>query len=101
LTLTWQATRPFERDLKLFVHLLDTSDRIVAQVDPPAGAGAGPEGGGLFHQPMGSRPLIVNDIVIALPLNAPPGPYRLAFGLYDGDTLERLPVAGRRMAGWW
>jgi hypothetical protein len=95
LTLTWQATRPFERDLKLFVHLLDASDRIVAQVDPPAGAGAGPQGADYFTSQWNPGQLIANDIVIALPLDAPPGPYRLAFGLYDGDTLERLPVAGR------
>ena len=95
LTLTWQATRPFERDLKLFVHLLDASDRIVAQVDPPAGAGAGPEGADYFTSQWDPGQLIANDIVITVPLDAPPGPYRLAFGLYDGDTLERLPVAGR------
>ncbi len=95
LTLTWQATRPFERDLKLFVHLLDTSDRIVAQIDPPAGAGAGPEGADYFTSQWDPGQLIAADVVIALPLDAPPGPYRLAFGLYDGDTLERLPVAGR------
>jgi hypothetical protein len=98
LTLTWQATRPFERDLKLFVHLLDASDasgRIVAQVDLPAGAGAGPEGADYFTSQWDPGQLIADDVVITLPLDAPPGPYRLAFGLYDGDTLERLPVAGR------
>jgi hypothetical protein len=95
LTLTWQATRPFERDLKLFVHLLDTSDRIVAQVDPLAGAGAGPGETDDFTSQWDPGQLIVNDVVIAVPLDAPPGPYRLAFGLYDGTTLERLPVVGR------
>jgi hypothetical protein len=95
LTLTWQATRPFERDLKLFVHLLDASDRIVAQVDRPAGTGAGLEGADYFTSQWDPGQLIADDAVITLPLDAPPGPYRLAFGLYDGDTLERLPVAGR------
>jgi hypothetical protein len=95
LTLTWQATRPFDRDLKLFVHLLDTSDRIVAQVDPLAGAGVGPEGTDDFTSQWDPGQLIADDVVIAVPLDAPPGPYRLAFGLYDGDTLERLPVVGR------
>ncbi len=95
LTLTWQATRPFERDLKLFVHLRDASGRIVAQVDPPAGAGAGPEGTDYLTSQWDPGRLIADDVVIALPLDAPSGPYRLAFGLYDGDTLQRLPVAGR------
>ncbi len=43
LLLTWQATRPFDRDLKLFVHLLDRSEQIMAQADPLAGAGADPD----------------------------------------------------------
>jgi hypothetical protein len=95
LTLTWQATRPFERDLKLFVHLLDASGRIVTQVDRPAGTGAGPEGVDYLTSQWDPGQLIADDAVITLPLDAPPGPYRLAFGLYDGETLERLPVAGR------
>jgi hypothetical protein len=95
LTLTWQATRPFERDLKLFVHLLDASDRIVAQVDPLAGSGAGPEGTDYFTSQWDPGQLILNDVAITVPLDAPPGPYRLALGLYDGDTLVRLPVVGR------
>jgi hypothetical protein len=95
LTLTWQATRPFDHDFKLFVHLLDTSDQIVAQVDPLAGAGAGPEGADYFTSQWDPGQLIANDVDIAIPLDAPSGPYRLAFGLYDGDTLKRLPVVGR------
>jgi hypothetical protein len=95
LALTWQATRPFYRDLKLFVHLLDPSGQVVAQVDPLAGAGAGPEGADYLTSHWDPGELIVNDVAIAIPLDAPPGPYRLAFGLYDGDTLERLPVVGR------
>jgi hypothetical protein len=95
LALTWQATRPFYRDLKLFVHLLDSSGQVVAQADPLAGAGAGPEGADYLTSGWDPGELILNDVAITISSNAPPGPYRLAFGLYDGDTLERLPVVGR------
>jgi hypothetical protein len=94
LTLTWQATRPFDRDLKLFVHLLDPSGQVIAQADPLAGLGAGPEGEDYFSGQWDPGALILNDVAIAIPPDAPPGPYQLAFGLYDGATLERLPVVG-------
>jgi hypothetical protein len=94
LTLIWQATRPFDRDLKIFVHLLDPSGQVIAQADPLAGLGAGPEGEDYFTSQWDPGALIFNDVAIAIPPNAPPGPYQLAFGLYDGKTLERLPVEG-------
>ncbi len=95
ITLTWQATHPFHRDLKLFLHLLDTSGQVIAQADPLAGAGASGEGADYFTSRWDPGELILDDVVIAIPPDAPPGPYRLALGLYDGDTLERLPVVGR------
>jgi hypothetical protein len=95
VTLTWQATRPFYRDLKLFLHLLDASGQVVAQADPLAGAGASAEGVDYFTSRWDPGELILDDVAIAIPPNAPPGPYRLALGLYDGDTLDRLPVVGR------
>lgn len=98
LRLTWQATGPFYRDLKLFLHLLDGSGQMVAQVDPLAGAGAGPQEADYFTSYWDPGELIVDEVVITIPPDAPPGPYRLAFGLYDGDTLERLPVVGQEDA---
>ena len=98
VTLTWQATRPFYRDLKLFAHLLDGSGQVIAQTDPLAGLGAGPDGEDYFTSQWDPGELILNDVAIMIPADAPPGPYRLAFGLYDGETLERLPVAGQEDA---
>jgi hypothetical protein len=95
LTLTWQAIRTFEQDFKLFVHLLDPSGQVIAQADPLAGLGAGPEGEDYFTSQWDPGTLIPNDVVVIIPSDAPVGPYRLAFGLYDSDTLERLPVVGR------
>jgi len=95
LTLTWQATRPFDRDLKLFVHLLDAGGQLVAQVDPFAGAGAGSQGMDYLTSQWAPGQLILDEIAMAIPPDTPPGRYRLAFGLYDASTLQRLPVAGR------
>jgi hypothetical protein len=96
LLLTWQAMRPFDRDLKLFVHLLDRSEQIVAQADPLAGAGADPDSPKADYPTSRWEPgrLITTDVPITLPPDAPGGPYHVAFGLYDGETLERLPVDG-------
>jgi hypothetical protein len=94
VSLTWQATRPFNRDLKLFLHLLDVSGQLISQVDPLAGTGSGPGGADYFSSQWDPGRLILEDVAIQIPPDAPSGPYRLAFGLYDGDTLERLPVAG-------
>ncbi len=98
LTLTWQATRPFYQDLKLFVHLLDASGQVIAQADPLAGLGAGPETKDYFTSQWDPGELILDDVAITIPPDAPPGPYQLAFGLYDGETLERLPVVGQEDA---
>jgi hypothetical protein len=95
VSLTWQATRPFDRDMKLFLHLLDASGQLVSQADPLAGTAAGPGGADYFSSQWAPGRLILEDVAIRVPPDAPAGPYRLAFGLYDGDTLERLPVAGR------
>jgi hypothetical protein len=94
-TLTWQATRPFYRDLKLFLHLLDASGQVIAQADPLAGAGASGQGEDYFTSRWQPGKLILDDVAISIPPGAPPGSYRLALGLYDGDTLGRLPVVGR------
>jgi len=94
VVLTWQITRPFERDLKLFVHVLDASDQVIAQADPLAGAGAGPEGSDYLTGQWDPGRLIVTEVTVAIPQDAPGPPHRLAIGLYDGETLERLPVVG-------
>jgi len=98
LALTWQATRPFDRDLKLFLHLLDASGQLVAQVDPLAGSGAGSQGTDYLTSQWAPGELILDEVAVAIPPDTPPGPYRLALGLYDADTLQRLPVVGREDA---
>lgn len=86
IVLQWQCVSPMTRDYTVFVHLLDSSGRVRAQVDRyPVG---------------GTRPTsqwkqgeIIEDVYeIALPADLPSGQYVVEAGLYLAATMERLPV---------
>jgi hypothetical protein len=89
LTLTWQAVEPVAADYTVFVHALAAGDTKVAQRDSRPCDGECPTN---TWQP---GEIIVDRHQLALPLNAPPGPYGLAVGLYLLDTGERAAVMGR------
>lgn len=86
VTLTWRALAPVDKDYTVFVHMVDSGGRLVAQHDGPPAEGARPTSGWLPGEE------IMDRHVIWLPEGLPPGPYRLLVGLYQGDT--RLPVDG-------
>jgi hypothetical protein len=88
LTLTWQALATVPEDYTVFVHLLANGTKI-AQSDAWPCGGECPTSGW--------RPgvIVVDRHPIALPPGAPPGPYRLAVGLYLQASGERVPVVGR------
>ncbi|MCL4489737.1 MAG: glycosyltransferase family 39 protein [Chloroflexi bacterium] len=88
LTLFWKGVQPVSRDYTVFVHLLDSSGRIVAQND---------------HQPQnGEYPTSlwdageqVQDVAtLTVPTESPAGKYQIEVGLYDPNTLQRLSVVG-------
>lgn len=91
LTLFWKALKPMG-DYKIFVHLRDHNNQTVAQAD---------------HIP--SEKLValptsiwrVGEVVpdvsyLTAPPDVPPGDYNLLVGMYDPETLERLPVENDR-----
>jgi len=90
VVLRWQVQAPGGAPATVFVHVYDASGNLVAQHDglpamnfvPPA-----------FWQ----EGDIIHDIHI-IPLDAPlpPGTYRLAAGLYDPATSERLPATANQ-----
>jgi 4-amino-4-deoxy-L-arabinose transferase-like glycosyltransferase len=88
LHLRWSATAPITTDYTLFIHVLKGAGERVAQGDvPPAGS----------NSPTGSWQVGQEHAythTIPLPPDLPPGDYRIALGLYDPRTLERLPVRG-------
>jgi hypothetical protein len=85
LWLHWRALAAPVVDVKYFVHLLDANGQVVAQDDGLHVKYTRPSSGWQADQ-------MISDL-IELPLwKLPPGEYRIAVGLTNPDTGERLPV---------
>src|SRR5262249_28285507 len=78
----WEVPTQPPSDYMLFAHLLGPDGRRVAQVDLPLASRAWRAG---RYQ--------ASELPLSIPLDAPPGVYRLAIGLYDPASGERLPLA--------
>jgi hypothetical protein len=87
LTLWWVAQRQPRLNYTVFVHLFDpaTPEVIVAQHDAMPRGGTHPTSAWLAGE-------VVSDTVRLALDGVPPGDYRLALGLYDAVTTERLGV---------
>jgi len=82
LTLHWQALNAPQKDYKVFVHVLDANDQVVAQQD---------------NAPRQNYyPTRIWDAGERVPdahtLNVPPGKYTILVGMYDPVSGERLPA---------
>jgi len=90
--LYWRCRALVDKDYTVFNHLLDAAGAWVAQQDGPPASG--------FYPTSWWRPgeVIVDRHVITLQPDTPPGAYRLAVGLYEFATMQRLPVAGGLVA---
>jgi hypothetical protein len=85
LWLHWRALAAPGVDTKYFVHLLDANGQVAAQDDGLHVKYTRPSSTWQADQ-------IISDL-IELPLwNLPPGEYRIAVGLTNPDTDERLPA---------
>ena len=85
LTLVWQASGDVAEDYKVFLHLIDAQDNLVAQRDSM------PVGG---WRPMSSWSIgeqIQDNHGVLTSRSLPAGEYELVLGLYDASG-ERLPV---------
>jgi len=78
LSLHWQADQTPQGNYTVFVQLLDASGQVVAQRDRWPGDGLFPTAA------MQAGQTIVDNL--AIPLDLPPGRYRLIAGLYQGDV---------------
>jgi len=84
LGLHWQALRRMERDYKVFVHLFDpATEAIAAQHDAMPRQNRYPTSWWAEGE-------VVSEVVTLSLEGVPEGDYRLAVGLYDPETLERL-----------
>jgi len=87
LTLTWRsAGSELLLGYKVFVHLANEGEEIVAQADGVPVSGFRPTTGWRQGE------VIVDNYQIAVPSGTAAGPYRLWIGLYDPATNIRLPL---------
>jgi hypothetical protein len=80
--LQWKADLKPAANYTVFVQLLDGASQVIAQRDRWPGDGLFPTGA------LNAGEVVVDNL--ALPLNVPPGQYRLIAGLYRNDV-EGLP----------
>ncbi len=88
LELVWQARQPVPFSYTTFVHLVDEAGQIWGQVDRLPGDGRWPT------TEWEKGEWIIDRFELHPDPNTPPGDYRLLVGIYDSQTLERLPIIG-------
>jgi len=95
LTLYWQARKKMDTSYTVFTHLLDAQNRIWGQQDSIPVGGTYPTTGWLPSE------VIVDEYEMPVQSDAPLGEYRIEIGMYDLETMARLPAfdgEGRRLA---
>lgn len=86
LTLYWQVTQPLQTDYTISVQVLNSAGALVAQHDGPPIYGYFPTSQWPPEQ------IILDRVTISLPEDLPPGVYTVIAGMYQLETLTRLPV---------
>ncbi|MCS7220541.1 MAG: glycosyltransferase family 39 protein [Anaerolineae bacterium] len=86
ITLYWQAKARLSISYKVFVHLYDAAGSLRAQVDDYPLRGEAPTSSWLPGE------VVVDRYQLLVPSDLPPGVYRLAVGLYDPTSGQRLPA---------
>jgi hypothetical protein len=86
--LRWRALADVDEDYAVFVHLLDANQKLVAQDDEWPRRGFSPTSLWTSGQET------LDHYEVKLPLDAAPGRYTLAVGLYRRAGLVRLPWSG-------
>lgn len=89
VTFFWRVRDPARRDLRVFVHLVDSAANKIAQDD----------GLGYPAREWRTGERFVTFHTLALPAEQPLVDYRLAVGLYDVFTGERLATHGQEARG--
>ena len=89
LRLIWDIMTSTDNGYTVFIHLLDEQGRVVAQRDVPLMR----DGHASGSWRAGDR--VESHIGLRVPSNAKPGEYRLIMGVYEPQTGQRLPIAGK------
>jgi hypothetical protein len=86
LFLFWEVLSPVPQNLTQFVHVRNSTNDTVAQIDSQ------PIGGTYPTTQWRPWETVVDVLDIPIPADIPPGEYKILAGLYDWKTLERLVV---------
>jgi len=89
LTLYWQALREMDESYTVFIHLVDDANQIWGQKDNPPVSGTSPT------SEWREGEVVEDSYVIPVQTDAPQGTYHIIVGMYDPQTMQRLPVSGR------
>lgn len=96
VNLYWQSERRTDVSYTVFTHLLDGEGRLIGQYDSV------PLKGELPTRKWYSGQTVVDPVEIEIGTDAPPGPYSLAVGMYELESLQRLAAydaQGQRLPG--
>jgi hypothetical protein len=87
VVLVWQCTREADRNLKVFVHLVDAQGHLAAQSDAVPANWTRPVSGWQVGE------YVTDAHLLPLKSDLAPGEYHLVAGMYDTETGQRLRVA--------
>jgi hypothetical protein len=86
ITLFWEALNSPTGDYTVFIHLLDAQGQLVAQSDSKPQSGDYPT----FLWVQNER--IKDQYQVVIPPETPPGTYEFSVGMYELETLKRIPI---------
>jgi hypothetical protein len=86
--LYWRALAAMSEDYTVFVHLVDTSGKTIAQKDDQ------PQRGTYPTSFWGAGETVADEYVLTLPRDALSGEYRIHVGIYRAGDGARLPLQG-------
>ncbi len=86
VTLVWRAAQPAATSYTVFVQLVSSEGRVIAQSDAVPAQNQRPTTGWRAGE------YLVDEHRLSFHADATPGPARLIAGLYDAATGERLPL---------
>lgn len=87
LTFFWRAAETISDNYRVFVHVVDTAEQIVAQADGIPVYGSRPT------MSWRAGEVIVDERMLTIPASVPAGTYRVWIGLYDPESGQRLRVS--------
>ncbi|MGC9399552.1 MAG: ArnT family glycosyltransferase [Anaerolineae bacterium] len=86
LRLYWKALDVSQSEYKVFVHVIDEKGQIWGQDDSVPAGWTRPTPGWVTGE------IVIDEHLVPLKEDIPPGTYQIAVGMYDAETLQRLPL---------